>query len=551
MTTPRLHPTQPAALSNKRVPLLSTALAASVLAAGLGAAPRVHAQAAQVPVAATVTRGELSVRRTVVTSTPVVRMVEAAAPAASAGAAGASAGAGAAAAAPVAVAAPPSAASKWGTYLRPFAADSMWNSRPVNPRFDGFVIPKSVYFPAVQEGSYSSGVFPAKATDAPVVVYGPENSRGLWNPDAEAFQPFITIPHWPGNVIPAAGNDGHADIVDEQQGIVHSFYRLKNVNGTWRALQYAWTKSAGRGWGDPAHYFQGARAAAVPTTGGLIRTHEINDGDVMYRHALSMSLTYNALSAKPTFVFPATSADGNAATTNSGNVPEGALVMLPPGFDVSRITSPALRKVVETLKTYGAYVVDRNFGTPFVIYVELGSGFNLHGGKWNSKVAADLDLIRQELRQVTNTDGWVDGEGHAFTPETNLNLLSMRGPWTVRVGDGVASYDTWQQAVSIKPGTKATTIAHYHNRSITRMTWAQPTLGQSYTFSAKATGGATVKMDIIDRVLNKVVYSTGALADGTSTTFVWPASSYYTNLYVTAPAGQVATASGALLRASP
>src|SRR5690606_36727540 len=107
----------------------------------------------------------------------------------------------------------------------------------------------------------------------------------------------------------------------------------------------------------------------------LIRKHEIDNGDSMYRHALAMSLSFNALSPNPTYGFPATSADTNAARENSGRIPEGALMMLPPSYDTQKIVTPALRKVAETLKTYRAYVVDRNFGTPYFIYVENGAGF--------------------------------------------------------------------------------------------------------------------------------------------------------------------------------
>ena len=77
------------------------------------------------------------------------------------------------------------------------------------------------------------------------------------------------------------------------------------------------------------------------------------------------------------YVFPATAADGNAATTNTGRIPEGALMMLPYNFDVSQIANPAVRKVAQTLKVYGAYVVDRNVGVPFTI---SGTGFGAYNG---------------------------------------------------------------------------------------------------------------------------------------------------------------------------
>lgn len=66
----------------------------------------------------------------------------------------------------------------------------------------------------------------------------------------------------------------------------------------------------------------------------------------MYYHALAMSLTYNGLGFNPTYIYPATHADGGAEKSNSGYVPEGALLMLPPDFNTSRIwASPNLKKV--------------------------------------------------------------------------------------------------------------------------------------------------------------------------------------------------------------
>lgn len=229
------------------------------------------------------------------------------------------------------------AATDFETPLKPFSAQSPWNARPVKPVLGDFEIPRSTYYPTLAEGMWSTGVFVASATDTPMTVLGPRDKPGVWDPDTESIHKSIVIPRWPAGVLPASGSDGHADIVDPISGIIHSFFVLKNVDGQWRAQQYAWTRLDGRGWGEPGHYFQGARAAAVPTMGGLIRTREVNDGDSVYRHALAMSLTFNALSTGPTYIFPATSADGGAEKTNSGQIPEGALLMLPPDYDLSLI----------------------------------------------------------------------------------------------------------------------------------------------------------------------------------------------------------------------
>lgn len=52
--------------------------------------------------------------------------------------------------------------NKFGRYERPFSADSLWNSRPVEPLFANDEIPKSLYSPAVQEGTFSTGFFFSK-----------------------------------------------------------------------------------------------------------------------------------------------------------------------------------------------------------------------------------------------------------------------------------------------------------------------------------------------------------------------------------------------------
>ncbi|OYT99166.1 MAG: Atrophin-1 multi-domain protein [Burkholderiales bacterium PBB1] len=416
------------------------------------------------------------------------------------------------------------AAEAFGTPLRPFSAQSPWNARPVAPVFGDFEIPRSAYYPTLAEGKWSTGVFIASAGDKSVTVLGPLDKPGVWDPDSEVTHESIVIPRWPADVVPAEGTDGHADIVDPITGIIHSLFKLKRVDGQWRALQYAWTRLDGRGWGEPGHYFQGARASAVPTMGGLIRTHEVNDGDSVYRHALAMSLTFNGLSPSPAYVFPATSADGGAEKTNSGQIPEGALMMLPPEYDTASIKEPKLRKVAETLKLFGAYVVDRNVGTPFVIYVENGTQLNVHGGKWNSEVARELDRMRSGLRQVVAVNGWIDGNGRALTQlDQQLNLLSMRGPWRLVKGDGpLGDFQTWQQAVVFPPGGSVTHQINTSGRTLHTIAWARPQPGDRYLLTARAEGGGSLRLQLYDAGGQSLLYDSGELADGQSAEFAWP-----------------------------
>lgn len=414
------------------------------------------------------------------------------------------------------------AAEVFGTPLRPFSAQSPWNARPVGAVLGDYQIPKSDYYPALVEGTWSTGVFLGGANDKPMAVYPLPGRPGVWDPDAEAVRDSIVIPRWPAGVIPANGSDGHADIVDPISGVVHSFFELRFVDGKWRTGQYAWTRLDGRGWGEPGHYFQGARAAAVPTMGGVIRTHELSDGENLFRHALAMSLTFNGLSANPPYIFPATSAD-RGYEKNTGRIPEGALLMLPPEYDTARIQDERLRKVAETLKVYGAYVVDRNEGTPFAMYVENGTHLNLHKGGWNNDVARELDRMRAALRQVVKVSGWLDGNGDPMQMEQRLNLLSMRGPWERVKGEGpLGAFDTWRQAVVFPPNGSVTVQTNARGNSLHPIDWAKPRPGDRYRLAARADAGGTLRLQLFDTGRRSVLYDSGELADGQSTEFNWP-----------------------------
>jgi hypothetical protein len=417
----------------------------------------------------------------------------------------------------------------YGSYQQPFSKNSLWNARPVKPVFGTFVIPKSKYFPSIASGAYSTGIFLASATDRPMTVVGRGSTEsapvGVADPDFGARR-MITIPRWPADVLPASGSDGHADIVDPVTKTIHSFWQLKRVNGQWTAALYSWSDLTGPGWGDPAHYYQGARAVGIPASAGLVRKHEVKDGRPVYGHALAMSLTFNALSngiTGPSYVFPATSAD-NTPLTNTGMIPEGALMMLPPSFDSSKIMNADLRKIADTLKTYGAYVVDRNEGTPYVIYVENGSGFNLMPKGWDNTIANQLDQIRAELRQVVSAEDWLDANGNSIAEVINAqkksNILSMRGSWSKQSGTASAFYDTAAQSLLFTATQTKSVYVNANNTGLTHVSWALPKPGVKVRFKVQATGGAKLRLQV--RTNDRLVYESRDLADGQSQSFQWP-----------------------------
>jgi hypothetical protein len=458
----------------------------------------------------------------------------------------------------------PAATATFGSYYKPYAADSLWNSRPVTPVFGTYVIPKSEYFPAIAAGTYSTGAFLAASTDPEMLVYSmTSNANGIWDQDAEAYAPSVKVPRWPAGVTPAAGSDGHADIIDPVSRVVHSFWYLRQdaTTGRWSAASYAWSPLDGRGWGDAAHYYQGARAVGVPPLAGLIRKHEIKDGKAIFNHALAMSLTYNGLSANPAYIFPATSADNDAKTTNTGGIPEGALLMLPANYDSSKIANADLKKVVETLKVYGAYVVDRNYGTPFNIYVENGSGWELHRNGWDNAVAAELDRMRASLRQVVSAAGYIDGDGKAVVKPATLapmtmkaapqemNLLSMRGTgWYTRTGPIYGVFKTSEQAVVFPATTAVQAQVIYNRRNIIPLQWNAILAGETMKLTAVATGGAKLQIHLRDGT-GKTLYDSGMLGNGESVRFAWPKDTWTPYVFAYSGIGAGSSIRGELVRA--
>jgi hypothetical protein len=446
--------------------------------------------------------------------------------------------------------------AEYGTYLHFFAADSFWNSKPISPVFLDYTIPNSLYIPTAYTPAYSASCYFSDATNPPVTIKVGPGYGGIHDRDAERLVSTITIPHWPADVIPASGGDAHADVIDVDNKIIHSFYKLKNVNGEWTSGLYAWSSLDGRGWGDPAHFYQGGRATGVPACAGMIRVHEVNDGELMFQHALAISLTDNALAQN--YVFPSTSTDVNVSNY-SGQIPEGALLMLPPDFKVSRLTIPLLKKIAYTLQTYGAYVVDRNYGTPYVIYSEIGAQTNIVTTSGNGFY--ELTLIQKSLRMVTSVQGWVDGNGNSFQANQNLNVLSFRGPWargySYQADSDICNdncgqlgkFDSIQQAVVFDTTDEEIVQSNPSGRSVTHVYWAKPKKGYKYQLTAATTGGGKLRFVIRDPEKNDYVsYDSKALVDGQSVTFTWPLDNYDTTTIAISGVGEPSTVSGSLVR---
>jgi hypothetical protein len=435
-----------------------------------------------------------------------------------------------------------------GSFERPFLADSYWNSKPVDPILGSVAIPTYAWFPTVAEGDYSSSVYNAVATDPAVVVTAGDA-------DSYVSNAAISIPHFPANVTPAKGGDGHADIVDMSTGFIHSFWQLKKdaTTGKWSAASYNSTKIGGTGFGDPAHSQAGARAAGTATMAGMIRTHEIDDGQDKYNHALALSLDGDTflknVGGKKGFEFPTTAEDSSSMSsyTKVDGFAMGSLLMLPKNFNVASLKLPRLQKVARTLMTYGAYVVDQNTDTPFSIYVQNGSNYSNNPGyvgSWDTVSAADLRTIQYALRKVVSNSGYVDANGINFVPNKKVNILSMRGEWTLPSGANSSTvssgFNSYKQALVFSAAAKGLTLNNYWNNGILKAndcSWACRKPGVSYRFKVRATNGAKMAFKLRNSANTAYAIDTGLLGDGAYVDFVMPA--YNSVIFVQAVNGSI------------
>ena len=429
----------------------------------------------------------------------------------------------------------------FGTFEKPFAATSLWNSKPINPVLGTFVIPpcyrvgapktqQNKYYIDVTAGDYSSGVFRALPTDAPMTIYKQDGQAGILDKDADEYLPSITLPHWPIDAFGAEGTDGHCDIIDVEAKIIHSFWILKkNSAGQLTARQYTWSALDGSGWGDGAHYYTGSRATGVVTCAGMIRKDEINDGKPMYEHALGCALDYTALASNPAYCSPATSSDHDPQS-NSGVIPQGALMMLPASYDTSRLDRwPNAKKIAETLKVYGVRVTDRNNNCPMTIYVEKNAGWSLHPkAGWDQNLANEMEYIREQLRQVVSVDNYENALGQIYAPLARQNLLSMRGPWYLQSGNNPLAkglFNSSKQRLELpasggkwKNGTSGFKLAEF-----------KPVAGKFYKLYCESDCGASFRFTFYNYPVTGGVEikDTPALTNYQSIYIKWPRGGWY------------------------
>lgn len=410
-------------------------------------------------------------------------------------------------------------------FRTPFSADSPWNIQPVSPVFGTYQLPDNTYQPTADPSEFAATFYQADSTDGPKTIYAKPGGHITITDSYQQVQ-SLTFDHFPADAKPGVSSDGHLVWLDTTTGIIHSFFAgVMDETGRITAEVYTWTRIDGRGWGD-GYYYQGVRAVGCPAVAGTIRKWEIDDPEHEFEHALSLTLPGEALaSADPGYIFPATMAD-NGYQFNSGQIPEGALLMLPPEFDVNALRTEDAKRVARAFKKYGGYVTDRNTGTPFTVDVENGVTGWGHNKGWNAPWAADLVDIQHALRMVTSVSGWVNRVGQSVenAAQVGMNLISMRPDWVKSNGDAAApKFNQRKQRLDWGPaGTEYNLAIAGGYPEIIRPVWARLIEGQTYRVEVESGHGANVSLDLKNSSYGNA-YSTGPMLDGETKTFVCPA----------------------------
>lgn len=486
-----------------------------------------------------------------------------------------------------------------------YSPQSLLRARPLSPTLGSGQINASQNYPGVADcgvsGSVGSGAnyscsvptFHADANDSSMDVV----CAGIGD---ELDGRTVRVPRWPRGAFSPPGNPATADkeavIYDSVTGLIHQFWSLQGSGKSWTAQNYAVSStiannqywgggaSQGLGFGTPARPYN-IRAAGIGPLDGALRIWELYAGTYP-KHALVMSLdprsiTQNSPTSGPPPVFPATGQDGGFPYIGRGpnSWPIGTLFMLPSNFNLSELKEQGSILIAQTLMNYGAYVVDTGpGGNTFVaemydifpnkqnfhprggaiypggpvstipFWDRLWSGvserFNSDGRFQNS---TDLATIQAALKPVTTVGGWLDANGTSFTPTQwkDMNLLSMRGPYTKVSGSPSGRYDTAQNAYVVPSRSAAFTIYARRDSPVQAPSgngpwqdWSDsngwfhssyslnegdPIPGRTYTLTPYGTGNLTARLLIQNQGLTSTYFDSGNLSPGQmAKTFNWP-----------------------------
>jgi hypothetical protein len=257
---------------------------------------------------------------------------------------------------------------------------------------------------------YSHPIYVATNSDPLYNVHyntAPVGENGSGTPEYNGVVSFRI----PSGAAKAVGSDAHLHIVDPDGRTLHEMWLFGSCSGTECTTGgYAPTNLYGSGIGTINGLNFGMRAYGGSAIGGLIRTWEVQAGQI--RHPLAVAL-YDDFHLQQGWVWPATQED-SGSEDYGGLIPMGSLVAIPQSVNLSTLgLSPSGLMLAQAFKDYGAYIVDTSAG--FSVYAE--PSIATQTPTQLAAMRADLNKIRAQLRVVTNNGpSSVGGGGTPVVP---------------------------------------------------------------------------------------------------------------------------------------
>ena len=448
-------------------------------------------------------------------------------------------------------------APTFSTFNKPFAANSPWNSKPVNPVTNGvhmFTSSHTSPFPA----NIPFLVYEASPTDPPMTLK-------VKVPD-EFNTRNVTIPHWPAGIKPPGTGDSQIDIYDQTTGVLHDLYGVVLRGGVFTAALYGCCPISGSGFATPSKPNSGSRAAGNATLGGLIRAWEVQavlDGQPNpIKHAICLNMDGRDMIQNQA-MFPAIGEDHGSIGTYTANSTNGfgmgALLMLPQNFDMTQFNSPFGLAQGYALRDYGGYIIDTTVNTFSPNYDNDANTIMAKNSAYLGHDGNDWAVLRDNISQCISATGWIDGDGNPMKSGNagfnqllgtgqsanweGTDLLGMRGGWSVSAGSTFGHYDTtlfqgiggYKDPGGSTPGSVITTAVHSNPHiapavSPPHYNWwtlwgsglmlASPIPNRAYNFDCLGTGALTINIQVFDG--SNARRTSFSLSPGQQHSYTWP-----------------------------
>ncbi len=332
---------------------------------------------------------------------------------------------------------------KGNLFLQPFNKDSAWN-RPIGTgaQYAGDNHPSTL---ALSQYRGRGGINHAHPHNMPTAQASPSDPlvtiRHVGAGSGAGFPFSVRLPaNFPPDYKPQTPRawDSALHIYYPSTNILHEFFKL-DIQARTAELRRE-TDVRGTGHGSQLGQRLGTSASGISGLGGTMRAHEINTPGMPIRHAHHLVVPRRADHPTPTLLgrgiqWPATAGDNTAytrAADNTGPLPYGALLALPPSIDLDALNPPLSepgRRLFESVRDYGIYVVDG--GENIVFRADGPIGANA------SAVVSDIrNHLWQNVRLVTNS---VSGANATINLSTGRHSGSIGTPsWPAGGGQPIA-----------------------------------------------------------------------------------------------------------------